>query len=257
MRRLPASPDRPRAETAVVARMAGFVPFLGLIVLLGGIFLASLSRAEEATSDLHADADHLDAPEPAQPEPAQIVLTYSGTMEPCLATHGSRTIYRAALQAMGWADVPDADRPAALDAIADAFLPVIGQIDGDWPAHAQNRARVRAFWEDLATNRTVMAREGQVLLLAGFANDQGQMVLECWAAGPENPATEAFFGIAGASYDRGGIRMTQMNIPASDTAPAVELFISRLTAPEDFAPPLAATDGLRTRVTFPMPETTQ
>jgi hypothetical protein len=204
-----------------------FVPaatpvWLGLIAALVLIFAASLGRAAEPG-------------------------TYTGTVEPCLSGHGDRDLYRAGLTGTGWTDLEPAARDTALDMLADAYLPIILGVDQPLETLVARRAEARAFWEDLSRNRTLMGRDGQVLLLAGFLSPEGQMIVECWVAGPENPVTDDMMALIGATYDAPGIRMAQANLVATDTRPATELFVSRLSLS---SPTLAATDALRTRITF-------
>lgn len=196
--------------------------WLGLICALGLIFAASFARA-------------------AEPGP------YTGTVEPCLSPHGDRDRYRAGLLETGWADLPTDARPQALDMLADAYLPIILGVDLPLETLVGERAAARAFWEDLSQNRTIMGRDEQVLLLAGFLSPEGKMIVECWVAGPENPVTDDLMTLIGATYDAPGIRMAQVNIPPTDTRPLTELFVSRLALA---SPALAATDALRTRITF-------
>lgn len=196
--------------------------WLGLIAALALIFAASLVRA-------------------ADPGP------YTGTVEPCLSDHGDRDRYRAGLNGTGWTDLDPVARDRALDMLADAYLPIILGVDLPLETLVTRRDEARAFWEDLSRNRTLMGREDQVLLLAGFLSPEGQMIVECWVAGPENPVTDDMMALIGATYDAPGIRMAQANLVATDTRPATELFVSRLSLA---SPTLAATDALRTRITF-------
>lgn len=196
--------------------------WLGLIAALAIIFAASLVRAAEPGG-------------------------YSGTVEPCLSDHGDRDSYRAGLAATGWTDLAPQDRARALDMLADAYLPIILGVDQPLESLVARRAEARAFWEDLSLNRTLMGREDQVLLLAGFLLPEGRMIVECWVAGPETPVTDDLIALIGAAYESPGIRMAQVNLPATDERPATELFVSRLSLA---SPALAATDALRTRITF-------
>jgi hypothetical protein len=186
---------------------------------------------------------------------AQDAAPYSGSIEPCLSPHGDRDLYLDGLQSVGWTLVPDDQRQAALAVLADTFLPAIGQIDSGWPDHMAFRAEAAAFWADLSQSRILMAREDQVLLLAGFATPQGEMVVECWIAGPETRATDDFLILAGIAYQGDGVVMTQLNIPETTDRPRTEIYVSRLTPPVPVEPPLAGTDGLRSRITFLRPET--
>ena len=176
------------------------------------------------------------------------------SIEACLATHGERERYLAGLMAAGWRDVFPDQRDTALAMLADAFLPVTGQIDGTWADHVAVRRSALDFWTALARNRTLMSRDGVVLLLAGFRDDNGTMRVECWAAGPPSPMTDDFFALIGAAYQSEGVSMTQVNMAARDDRPATELFVSRLEPLPPLDPPLAATDGLRTRIVFAMGE---
>lgn len=215
-----------RLRGNIVARV-----FVGLIAGLGVILWAALVQADE------------DAARP----------TYSGSVEPCLSPHGERDLYHAGLIQTGWADIAQDGRAAALAMLADAFLPVTGQLDGTWATHLANRAAARTFWLDLANGRTLMARDGHVLLLAGFRDDTGDYRVECWTAGPATSVTDDFFGLIGVIWQTEGVSISQVNLPATDARPATELFISRLTPPSPPDPPLAATDGLRTRISFVLP----
>lgn len=186
---------------------------------------------------------------------AQDPADYSGSIEPCLSPHGDRDLYLEGLQTVGWTPVADENRDAALAVLADTFLPAIGQIDSGWPDHMEFRAEAATFWADLSQGRILMTREDQVLLLAGFATAEGEMVVECWVAGPETRATDDFLILAGIAYQGDGVVMTQLNIPENPTRPRTEIYVSRLTPPVPVDPPLAGTDGLRSRITFVRPET--
>jgi hypothetical protein len=220
--------------------------WLGLIVALALIFAASLTRAAESGADPAANAGTGTGADLAT-EPAAEPATYTGTVEPCFSGHGDRDLYRAGLTATGWTDLPDEARPNALDMLSDAYLPIILGVDQPLEALVARRAEARLFWEDLARNRTLMGRDGQVLLLAGFLSPDGKMIVECWVAGPETTVTDDMMTLIGATYEAPGIRMAQVNLPAADTRPPSELFVSRLSLQ---SPTLAATDALRTRITF-------
>jgi hypothetical protein len=198
--------------------------WLGLIAALALIFAASLGRAAEPG-------------------------TYTGTVEPCLSGHGDRDLYRDGLLATGWADIALDARPTALAMLADAYLPIILGVDQPLESLVARRDEARAFWEDLSRNRLILSRDGQVLLLAGFLSPEGRMIVECWVAGPEVAVTDDLMSLIGATYEAPGIRMAQVNLPASGTRPDAELFVSRLSLE---SPALAATDALRTRITFDM-----
>lgn len=187
---------------------------------------------------------------------AVMAQAYSGSMEPCLAPHGDRDTYRADLLSTGWVDVSEAGRAVAVAMIADAFLPVTGPLGERWDAVIAHRAEARVFWTDLAQGRTLMEREGWVLLLAGFRDDNGEMRVECWSAGPESAATDGFFALAGQMMQGDGVQMTALGIPAGPDHAETEILVSRLVPPTEPEPPLAATDGLRTTVIFPMSEVT-
>lgn len=196
-------------------------------------------------------AASLAAPALAQDPPA-----YSGSMEPCLAPHGDRDLYRAGLQSTGWVDVSEAGREVAVAMIADAFLPVTATAIGlPWPDLVASRAEARAFWTDLSQGRTIMEREGRVLLLAGFRDDTGEMRVECWTAGPQDAATDGFFALAGEVLHSDGVWMAALGIAADDQHPRTEILVSRLAPPAPVDPALAATDGLRTTITFLVPGT--
>lgn len=196
--------------------------WLGLIAALALIFAASLGRAAEPGA-------------------------YTGTVEPCLSGHGDRDRYRDGLTATGWADITLDARPTALAMLADAYLPIILGVDQPLELLVARRDEARAFWEDLSRNRLILGRDGQVLLLAGFLSPEGRMIVECWVAGPEVAVTDDLMGLIGATYSAPGIRMAQVNLPASGTRPETELFVSRISLE---SPTLAATDALRTRITF-------
>jgi hypothetical protein len=198
--------------------------WFGLIAALALIFAASFVRAGSAQ-------------------------VYTGTVEPCLSGHGDRDRYLAGLAGTGWTDVAPADRARALDMLADAYLPIILGVDQPLESLVARRAEARAFWEDLSRNRSILGLDGQVLLLAGFLSPEGRMIVECWVAGPEVPVTDDMMNLIGATYEAPGIRMAQVNLPASGTRPDAELFVSRLSLE---SPALAATDALRTRITFDM-----
>ena len=178
-------------------------------------------------------------------------LAQSGSVEPCLAAHGNRDLYRADLALVGWTDLPQDQRAAGLAMLADVYLPVTAPGDGTWAGLMAGRAGARAFWDDLAGTRTLMTRDGAVLLLAGFRDDNGDVRVECWAAGPRSEVTDSFFQMIGQVWQTEGVQMTQVNLPATSDRPTTEVFVSRLTPPVAVDPPLAATDGLRTRITIP------
>lgn len=196
--------------------------WLGLIMALALIFAASLTRRAEAQ-------------------------TYSGTIEPCLSTHGERDLYRAGLIETGWTDIPADARPAALDMLTDAWLPIILGTELPIETLIARRAEARAFWEDFSRNRTVMERQEQVLLLAGIVSDDGQMIVECWVAGPAAAVTDDLIGLVGAMISSPGIEMAQINLAADSDRPETEFLVTRLSLE---SPTLAATDGLRTTILF-------
>lgn len=186
------------------------------------------------------------APQPVVP------TSYSGSMEPCLMGHGQRDLYREGLLATGWVDISDAGRAVAIAMLADAFLPITGAMDGAWEDHLAYRPASHQFWADMAQNRSLMEREGRILLLAGFLDDNGEMRVECWSAGPETTATDSFFLLAGQVWQSEGVMMTQLDIPATPYSPQSEILVSRIIPPGPMQPPLAASDGLRTTTIFPM-----
>lgn len=196
--------------------------WLGLILALALIFAASFTRPAAAQG-------------------------YSGTVEPCLSAHGDRDRYRDGLATTGWTEIAAEARSPALDMLTDAYLPVILGTDVAVETLVARRAEARAFWEDFARNRTLMAREGQVLLLAGLRSDTGEMTVECWVAGPAAAVTDDLFDLVGPTLTAPGVRMAQINLPADATRPRTELLVSRLS-PE--GPALSATDGLRTTIRF-------
>ena len=198
-------------------------------------------------------------PAPAVENPAVVTapapvppVTYSGSMEPCLLGHGQRDLYRAGLLATGWVDISEAGRPVAIAMLADAFLPITGAMDGPWEDHLAHRPASHQFWAEMAQNRTLMEREGRILLLAGFLDANGEMRVECWTAGPQTTATDSFFLLAGQVWQSEGVMMTQLNIPATEVTAESEILVSRITPPGPMDPPLAASDGLRTTTIFPM-----
>ena len=198
------------------------VLWLGLIGVLGIILAASVTR----------------------PAAAQ---TYTGTIEPCLSTHGDRDRYLAGLAATGWTEVPQDGRAAALDMLTDAYLPAILGTDLAVTELVSRRAEARAFWDDFSRNRIVLAREGQVLLLSGIVTNTDEMVVECWVAGPAAPVTDDLLDLVGPMIAIPGLEMAQINLPAEGDRPVTEYLVSRLSLK---SPALAATDGLRTTIRF-------
>lgn len=210
----------------------------------------------DAAAEFIRDPDSYDVPLPV-PAPAPVAepaAGYSGSMEPCLMAHGQRDLYRAGLIATGWVDISEAGRPVAVAMLADAFLPITGAMDGAWADHLAHRPASHQFWTDMAQNRTLMEREGRILLLAGFLDPTGEMRVECWTAGPEASSTDSFFLLAGQVWQSEGVTMTQLNIPETQATAATEILVSRITPPAPMQPPLAASDGLRTTTIFPMHE---
>jgi hypothetical protein len=181
----------------------------------------------------------------AQPVPS------SGTVEPCVAAHGDRDTYLADLAATGWAPIPDDGRASAIAKLADAYLPVIAGLDLPLADLLAGREISFAFWMDLAEGRSLLSRGEDVLLLAGFRDDNGDLRVECWTAGPESPATEGFFQMIGQVMSAEGFRMAAVQLLATSDRPATDLFVIRMEPQEPILPPLAATDGLRTRITIP------
>ena len=200
------------------------------------------------------DSYDIPLPPPAYAPVAEPTAAYSGSMEPCLMPHGQRDLYRAGLMATGWVDISEAGRPVAIAMLADAFLPITGAMDGLWADHLAHRPASYQFWTDMAQNRTLMEREGRILLLAGFLDPSGEMRVECWTAGPETASTDSFFLLAGQVWQSEGVTMTQLNIPETQATAATEILVSRITPPAPMQPPLAASDGLRTTTIFPMRE---
>lgn len=181
---------------------------------------------------------------------------FAGSLAACLATHGDRDQYKAGLQEAGWTEVDAAGRASAIAKLVDAYLPSIVANDGTWAGLLANRAIAVAFWDGMAVNRAILTRGDRVLLLAGFRDVTGEMRVECWSAGPPDPATDDFFGLVGMVWQSEGVTMTQVNIAATDMGPSTEVYVSRLTPPDGTEATMAATDGLRTRVTFTMTEAT-
>jgi len=196
--------------------------WLGLIMALALIFAASFTRPAAAQG-------------------------YSGTVEPCLSAHGDRNRYEAGLTSTGWAALAPEGRDRALDMLTDAYLPVILGPELPVGSLVARRAEARGFWEDFSRNRTLMSREGQVLLLAGLRTAEGEMTVECWVAGPAAAVTDDLFDLVGPTLTAPGVRMAQINLPAAATRPRTELLVSRLS-PE--GPTVSATDGLRTTIRF-------
>ena len=196
--------------------------WLGLILALALIFAASFTRPAAAEG-------------------------YSGTVEPCLSGHGDRDRYQTGLASTGWEAIAPEGRGQALDMLTDAYLPVILGPDLPVDVLLSRRAEARAFWDDFTRNRTLMTREGQVLLLAGLRSETGEMTVECWVAGPTAAVTDDLFDLVGPTLTAPGVRMAQINLPADATRPRTELLLSRLS-PE--GPALSATDGLRTTIRF-------
>jgi hypothetical protein len=211
----PDPPLRPRSDAL----------WLGLIGVLGLILAASFIR----------------------PAAAQ---TYTGTIEPCLSTHGDRDRYLGGLAATGWTEIPGDRRAAALEMLTDAYLPAILGTDLPVTELVARRAEARAFWDDFSRNRIVLAREGQVLLLSGIVTDTGDMVVECWVAGPAVPVTDDLLDLVGPMIAIPGLEMAQINLPAEGDRPLTEYLVSRLSLK---SPALAATDGLRTTIRFARP----
>jgi len=213
------------------------------------------AEAEEAAPDAPAEAVVEAAPETPAPEIPENAVTVTGILEPCLLPHGDPETYRATLRAVGWSDIATEQRPDALDRLTDVWLPVTGRIDGSWDDHLAHRADARAFWADFVGQRTLMERDGKVLLLAGFEDARGNLRVECWTAGPANPMTDSFFALLGYGYDADGIQMTQIIVPANDAFPETEYFILRLAPPPALTGRITGGDGIRTTITIPFPTT--
>jgi hypothetical protein len=175
----------------------------------------------------------------------------AAAVAPCLAPHGLRDVYQTDLGALGWVTLPDDQRQAAQAMIADAFLPLTsGLFDVPFADLMTQRAAARDFWADLARNRMILWRDGAVLLVAGFRDDDGSMRVECWMAGPENAATDDALALIGQVWRAEGLALTEIALAASADDPTTTILISRSTPPAAVDPALAATDGLRTRITF-------
>jgi hypothetical protein len=191
----------------------------------------------------------------ASPLAATDGMTLAAAVSPCLAPHGQRDQYQADLSTQGWLPLPDDQRAAGLAMIADTYLPLTGgQIDAPWAAHVGGRAAAREFWADLAGTRLMMWRDGVVLLLAGFRDDDGSLRVECWTAGPETPATDDAFALIGQVWDSEGVRLTQLELAPQGDGPKTSVLMIRVTPPTPTDPPLAATDGLRTRIVLTQKE---
>lgn len=217
----------------------------------------------DAPRDAAVDPPHDDTPSTPDDAPhdhddslpaiQDSTVIISGVLEPCLLPHGNPETYRATLHAVGWTDIPADGRAGALERLAEVWLPVTGRIEGSWAEHLAHRPQARAFWADIADRRTLMERDGMVLLLAGFEDLRGNLRVECWTAGDMGPMTQSFFDLLGSGFEQDGIRMTQIEVPAADSFPQTGYFIIRMQPPAAFAEHLTGGDGIRTTITFPFP----
>ncbi|MCC5974874.1 MAG: hypothetical protein JJT81_12585 [Rubellimicrobium sp.] len=218
----------------------------------------SIGVPEDLPVGSPVDPDQDEAPhthDGAAPQIPDDAVVISGVLEPCLLPHGNPETYRATLRAIGWTDIPTDERDAALDRLAEIWLPVTGRIEGSWADHLAHRPQARAFWADFAGQRTLMERDGKVLLLAGFEDLRGNLRVECWTGGDHQPMTQSFFDLLGAGFEQNGIRMTQVEVPATGDFPQTGYFIIRMEPPPAIAEHLTGGDGIRTTITFPFPTT--
>jgi hypothetical protein len=240
--------------------------WLALILSLGLILCASLARAEGISTEGDAAAHGADlAPDqdiegalptdqaPVTHDATQVTATLSGTVEPCLLPHGKPEVYRATLRGVGWSDIPEADRPAAIDRLMRMWLPITGQVEGSWADHIAHIPQALAFWSGFAANRTLMQRDDQVLALAGIAETDATLRVECWIAGGRSQVTDYFFDLVGPVYENQGVKITQIGVPLSDSMPETDYLLIRLTPPAELAAEIPGGDGMRTGITFPFP----
>lgn len=232
--------------------------WVALIAALGLILAASIGRAQlpapvpEPAPDAVRSAPVADVPVDAAID-TPVTVTLSGTVEPCLLQHGNPETYRATLRAVGWADVADADRAAAVDRLMRLWLPVTGMVDGSWDDHVAHLTDALAYWTGFTANRTLMQRGGQVLALAGIAETDEILRVECWIAGDTSMVTDYFFDLVGLAHDNAGVQITQIGVPANDDLPETDYLLIRLTPPAAYSAIIPGGDGMRTGITIPFP----
>ncbi len=103
--------------------------------------------------------------------------------------------------------------------LADAYLPITGDVDGTWDAHMAHRAAARAF---LGRSGPEPYPDGarRVRPVAGrVPRRYGEMRVECWNCRPRKAApTDNFFALLGQIWQGDGTVMTQVNLPATADA---------------------------------------
>lgn len=189
--------------------------------------------------------------------PAQEVTGPDG-LEPCLETHFDPARYQAELEALGWALVPETDRPAAIDALSDAFLAVLeASYNHDRQDAQAIRIDQRAYWDDLTKDRRILTRDGQVLFIGGDRSEDGRLRVSCWLATDDDPLVDGLQQIltdsGHARRDGDLVRGALMAQPLPDSNATLDFY---LVDYEGDAMALAAAQGLLTRVII-TPETGQ
>ncbi|NKX44073.1 hypothetical protein [Roseicyclus persicicus] len=137
---------------------------LGLAALAAALFAGLPARAQE-TGELGFDAT-------------------LPSIDACLQAHFDPDRYAADLAAEGWLPLPEADRAAAVAAIADASAP-LWDSDFDWSAAdaGAQRAAAQAEIAAYAEGRRLFTHpDGALLLLAGDSADDGARRIRCMRA---------------------------------------------------------------------------
>ena len=219
--------------------------FVMLIAALGLILLSSFAYGA-------ADTDPLSPP-----------------FDTCYVPLSGKNDYLTGLQAEGWTDADD--RIAAMARLIDAFLPINAPQPTDWAGMMDYRSGAAAADAmTLMNGRAILEQDGATLLLAGYMVPDGRLQVECAIALADDRLTNDFFEGTEADIghdadeelnaeedhdhiDLNGYRMvTYSGIVEGDDAEAT-IYVMQLVPESDPVPPLAASNGVLTRLTFPAP----
>lgn len=132
---------------------------------------------------------------------ARAILAGTG-FEPCLGEHFDPARYRAELASLGWTPVEPGARGAAVDRIADTFMNLPPEAD-----EALTQAAL-AFWRDRIADRTLLARGGELLFLAGDAGEGGALRLSCHVASLGAARVDALIETAHRATGAGPVPLT-------------------------------------------------
>ncbi len=219
--------------------------FVMLIAALGLIFFSSLAYGA-------SDDDRL-----------------SPSFDTCYETRSGKADYVAGLNSEGWQDAND--RSGAIARLIDAFLPINAPQPTDWAGMMAYRAGAAlSDAVSLTDGRAILEQDGATLLLAGYVDVDGRLLVECSIALPDDKLTNNFFEGTEVEMDHGlleetdptldhdhqelnGFRMVSYSGALDDTGAEATIYVMQLVPETEPVPPLAAFNGVVTRLTLPAP----